>query len=523
MPGLKPSVNKTAPEPTDPFHPIIYVRGYAMTENAMEATVHTPYMGFNLGSTRARQQYDRSFRHYIFESPLIRLMKEYGYQDSYADGINLAEPGGPVDFPDADKRLPRRSIIIHRYYEEEHEQGNGSTDSDAMGRSQRPSIEAAAVRLSKLIARVRDFTCGDDTQARAEFKVYLVAHSMGGLICRCLLQNEEADPEQSRRLVDKVFTYGTPHNGIEVMGLNVPRFFSLWDAHNFNRAEMAGYLKLKPRNGRVNSLNGAFPNERFFCLVGTNPHDYNLTRLVIDKASDGLVTMDNAYIEDAPRVHTYTSHSGPYGMVNSKIGYDNLVRFLFGDYRLRITMQPAVLPLSPPLQRAYDDGATIRGSYLFECTLTPRGDDPVPLSSRRIDHHSAVFRSFDELLNPHKAGLKRPRYPVLASVFLDSKRIEVGTTMVMNLELNVEGTDFRLNGGSVLSRRAPAEHLFRQTITLKITLQPGGWRMRYIFADQQWSDKRGSELKEDEQGHFIELKNSKGFAAKLYLQMADWR
>jgi hypothetical protein len=33
---------------TAPFYPIIYVRGYAMTQSEIDATVSTPYMGFNL-------------------------------------------------------------------------------------------------------------------------------------------------------------------------------------------------------------------------------------------------------------------------------------------------------------------------------------------------------------------------------------------------------------------------------------------------------------------------------------------
>lgn len=512
--ALLPSKGSTSPSHTDAFHPIIYVRGYAMTEKAMEATVHTPYMGFNLGSTRVRQQYDGSFKHYIFESPLIRLMKDYGYQDAYADGINLAEPLHEGELEGQNISLPRRSIIIHRYYESELEAEQGA--------SERAGILTAAQRLSALIKRVRDLVCKDDAVAAKHFKVHLVAHSMGGLICRCLLQNNEADTAKAAAMVDKVFTYGTPHNGIEVMGFNVPRFFGLMDANNFNRTHMAGYLKLKAKAGKVNSLNGSFPPERFFCFVGTNPGDYNLTRMVVEKASDGLVTMDNAYVKDAPRVFSYTSHSGPYGMVNSKEGYDNLVRFLFGDYRLKVQLKPQVLPLSPPLKKAYEAGQQVRGSYLFECSIKVRGDNPVPLSCRKVDHHSAVFRSFDELLNPQKAGLKKPRYPVLASVFLDSKRIEVGKTMVLSLDLDIQGVDFRINGSRIMPRRAPDEHLYRQSLTLKVTLSDGDWRIRYVFADENWSDGRGREAESDKEGTFIPLKNAKGFMAKLYLDLSAW-
>ena len=40
-----------------PFYPIIYVRGFAATRSEIENTVATPYMGFNLGSTKIRQNH----------------------------------------------------------------------------------------------------------------------------------------------------------------------------------------------------------------------------------------------------------------------------------------------------------------------------------------------------------------------------------------------------------------------------------------------------------------------------------
>ena len=46
--------------------------------------------------------------------------------------------------------------------------------------------------------------------------------------------------------VDKVFTYATPHGGIEMMGLNAPDLGALDKIHvrNFNRAHMQKYLGL---------------------------------------------------------------------------------------------------------------------------------------------------------------------------------------------------------------------------------------------------------------------------------------
>ena len=70
-----------------PFFPIIYVRGYAMTRDEIVQTTSTPYMGFEAGSTKVRQAQDGSIVKFVFESPLVRLMKDYNYRDVYAAGI----------------------------------------------------------------------------------------------------------------------------------------------------------------------------------------------------------------------------------------------------------------------------------------------------------------------------------------------------------------------------------------------------------------------------------------------------
>ncbi|MFN2310327.1 MAG: esterase/lipase family protein, partial [Gammaproteobacteria bacterium] len=82
-------------------------------------------------------------------------------------------------------------------------------------------------------------------KARKAFRVYLVAHSMGGLICRALLQSKDLRDSEEAKAVDKVFTYATPHNGIEMGGFNVPAALGIWDINNFSRKEMAGYLSLR--------------------------------------------------------------------------------------------------------------------------------------------------------------------------------------------------------------------------------------------------------------------------------------
>ena len=74
-----------------------------------------------------------------------------------------------------------------------------------------------------------------------------------------------------------MFTYATPHNGIEleIIG-NVPSFFTAQSADNFNRQRMCSYLGLPAGTEKVNTLNGKFDVDRFFCLIGTNPKDYTV-------------------------------------------------------------------------------------------------------------------------------------------------------------------------------------------------------------------------------------------------------
>lgn len=495
------------PAPMRPFFPIIYVRGYAMTESEIAATVATPYMGFNLGSTKLRQDWEgRPVRH-IFESPLVRLMKDYGYRDIYADGTERLDT------------LPAESVVVYRYYEQ--------ADAD-LGTGEVPSIPEAASGLKDLIYRLRDQVCGNDSIAQDEFRVYLVAHSMGGLVCRCFLQNDAISTSEDRRLVDKVFTYATPHNGIEMAGLNVPRFFGLWDMNNFNRSEMAKYLDLTPPHDpdRVDSLDGKFDPARFFCMVGTNHKDYEvamgLSAKLAGEMSDGLVRIENATVRGAPRAFVHRSHSGPFGIVNSEEGYQNLTRFLFGDVQVEGTLEVEELPLPPSVRRAREEGKEVRASYYFEATVSPRGGTTYRLSERRKDTYSAVLRKFDEMLRIDNIDLAAPRWPVLFSVFLATNRIAVGQTLVFAVQLSVSTTGYTVDRTLWFDREIPGEYLFRDTVTIRATRDGDNWRIRYNLTDQSWGESRGSGAEADALGFYIPLSSRKGFKGKLRLRAGHW-
>src|SRR5690606_12371395 len=132
-----------------------------------------------------------------------------------------------------------KCIIIYRYYD---------SSSDLLGQGGKtPEIEDFARELGELVIRVRDLVCANPANKikRADFRCYLVAHSMGGLICRALLQNPALDEHGAAKYVDKLFTYATPHNGIDVAKVNVPQWLGMSDVNNFNRERMAKYLALE--------------------------------------------------------------------------------------------------------------------------------------------------------------------------------------------------------------------------------------------------------------------------------------
>lgn len=493
-----------------PYFPIIYVRGYAMTPGEVAATVATPYMGFNLGSTKVRQSWTGAVQRHVFESPLVRLMKDHGYRDIYSDGQELSA------------ELPERGIIIYRYYD--------AADRD-FGSGKALSIVDAARGLKELILQVREQMCGKDAACRKAFRVHLVAHSMGGLVCRSFLQNDAISTAADRALVDKVFTYATPHNGIELGGINVPSVLGLWDMNNFNRKKMAGYLGLKGTPERVDTLDGKFDPQRFFCFVGTNHRDYEvalgLSRALAGEMSDGLVQIENATVRGAPRAFAFRSHSGPYGVVNSEAGYQNLARFLFGDLRVDGSLEVQALPLPPSVQKAKEEGQQVRGSYYFEASVATRGSNAWRLTERRRETFSAILRRYDELMHPERLDLKAARAPMLFSAFLDTRQITAGQTVVFSIELAVSSTGYTLDGKLWLKKHVEGEYLFRDTVVMRITLTDDGWNVRYVLADDQSSERLGSLCESDGQDHLVPLQSPKGFRGVLRLAVQDhgtrWR
>lgn len=469
-----------------PFYPIIYVRGYAGTQGEVEDTVSDPYMGFNTGSTKMKQAWTGDLQRFYFESPLVRLMKDHGYTDVYegGDAMPLAT------------QLKQRSIIIYRYYD---------SASKELGEGRREEIESYAKGLGRLILSIYDRFKIRLNHDPSNFRVNLVAHSMGGLVCRCFLQNRDLDDEESiplaRSMVDKVFTYATPHNGIDLKVLgNLPSIFTKNNMDNFNRKKMREYLSLEssPGDDNASSLGGRFDPNRFFCLVGTSPRDYDaaggLAAKAVGPMSDGLVRISNATVWgpgakvvgksfkiQSPRAFVYRSHSGPYGIVNSEEGYQNLTRFLFGDIRVDGKLILNKITLPHDIQKRREEGKKIRASYHIEAILRVRGKR-WDLHRRVTNEGSAIFRTFDEIFRP--PSQMKGRHPHIFSAFLSSKeRINrKRKTLGFSLDLRVLVPEYEVDGFLFMDKHYEGGYLYRDKINLE-ALPPDNlhvtWRMRY--------------------------------------------
>lgn len=506
-----------------PFYPIIYVRGFAATMGEIEETVARPYDGFNLGSTKRRQDHKGDIHEFIFESPLLRLIKDHGYRDTYQAGDLVSEL----------EQVPAKSIWIFRYYKQA---------SKDLGDGQRQSVFEIAQALRKFILRVRNNVCGKDAAERAKFRVYLVAHSMGGLVCRCYLQNlcaagtgvPETDEklelealsrnaegyiDDSVHLVDKVFTYGTPHNGIDFLGINTPDLGPLDPFHvrNFNREVIHDYLRLSPNipsGGRVDSLNGAFPPARFFSFVGSNYADYQaffkLSRKATGSMSDGLVMIRNATVAGSPRAFAHRSHSGHYGIVNSEEGYQNLRRFLFGQVRIDARLAVDDITLPKPVQREKDKGKEIRASYHIETTARVRRDTCF-LHERRVSQESAIFRDYDRMVKERK-----PVYLFSGYLMKSAKgSTATDTALAFAVHVGIQVPAYEVDNRFWFDEHYEGGYVFDETITFHVRMRSGKVTIKYGLASRDGLGQANRAIRSQaEDGGILSVEIPLGFQRK---------
>lgn len=471
-----------------PYFPIIYVRSYAMTEDERDATTADPFCGFNLGSTVFRASIDKNqpAKKFIFESPLLRLATDFEYEDVYENGADILHRDWIAR--KGRKGIPARSVVIYRYYD--------NSSSTLFGDGNPKSIEDYAGGLHELILNVRAFVCANE-EGRLDvndFRCYLVAHSMGGLVVRAFLQKDAFGSEDARKLVDKVFTYATPHNGIDVAGINVPGWLSADEIRTFNRDLMAEYLNLQAaydKHRRVDYIHESkFELDRIFCMIGTNRNDYEvalgLSRTFVGHGSDGLFKIANASIwglndknevtRAAATAYAYRSHSGFFGIVNSEEAYQNLTRFLFGDVRVELWLEIDEITLPEEIEDKDVDAL-----YQFELLARPRGKRWF-LSRRIAEEDSPACRTHKDLMTKRSAGAN---LVYLSTVFLANKakvsEDEDDRTLSYAMDVRVRVPDYEVNRMFWPKQHYEGSYLFRDSLIVTLTppARPGGqWEVK---------------------------------------------
>jgi hypothetical protein len=487
-----------------PFYPIVFLRGFAMSDSNIFEATNQVYQGFEVGSTRRRQDTGPTKTPVFFESAVVRLMKDHGYDDSFRDngyGFDSAQPASA------------RSLWVHRYYDQD--------DAD-FGDGQRHPMEIYAIGLRRTVLKIRDKLVRDGAVSPDEFKIHLVAHSMGGLVARCYLQNicihGTGDAAQDAALelpattpedhyVARFFTYATPHNGIEFHGLNVPDFgpVNLNQVGVFNRGEMRKFLKADPATA-VNDISSAFDKDRVFCLIGTDYRDYDvdISKWATGGPGDGLVMCANAYTAGSPRAFVRRAHGGPYGIVNSEEGYQNLRRFLFGDWRVDVQVVLDEVQLPDAVAQQLRPGDTVSGDYLLDVIASVRGGD-VLLQERRVSTESAItFSQTYSTPDDKNPALilddAADRQSQVASLFLLSSTSaetlgDAPGPMLFALRLALETPSFKLNGGilgGLLQGSLPGFKAFAESYQIRI--DPVAKSVLFAAASTEGQSAPGREL-----------------------------
>jgi pimeloyl-ACP methyl ester carboxylesterase len=513
-----------------PFYPIIYVRGYARTNSEREEVFNDTYYGFAATSVERRQGAPDKIKNTylqadVFEGQMIRFMKLKGY--GYADAMNR----GLEDFHDN----PVRSIWISRFYDQDFINGRMRT------------IEEHAEELLRLIVETipkRLLQNGiSEKSIENDYKVILIAHSMGGLVCRTLIQqllfsSQSGTPYipkermTAKNLIHRLVTIGSPHRGINLG--NIPDWIedelvSLIspDSKIFREKRMREYLNLDDDKFDIHSLGASdFPVKRCFCLIGSDHRSYISARHLTGSFSDGLVRQDNAYIVSGERpsdgkypndkvcyyANVHRAHSGYRGIVNSYESFENIQRFLFGNIKAELSLQGIGIHTVPP------DGE-VETFYDFNFRFSIRGTS-VYLHNREQDPCENAIRLYKEEL-VHNNEL------YLHTAFLNST-LKKDQDNKSHFALAFKIVEYHVKKGFLWDREYPGRTIYSETAEIRIKDITGDDDADVV--EYRWlSDVRNWESDEDwvkvafTDGSFqIPLREAKTVTARLVLKPSAW-
>jgi hypothetical protein len=507
-----------------PYYPIVYVRGYAMTEGERDDVFHDAYYGFSATSVEKRDALPpKDFEVDIFEGQFIRLMKlkDYGYADSVNRGLQTFHSN------------PTRSIWISRFYDRDYVSGKIRTIEDHA--SELCDLIAGPVKGSPLtdtsvLRRLKDLGC-DFGRKDEQFKVILIAHSMGGLVCRTLLQNEmkkrKLDP---KAWIHRFVTIASPHGGIELSavpsGLQhlAATTFNPFDSGIFDPATMRTYLNLDKDEDPRSLGRSGFPVKRCFCLIGSDHQDYSAVRFVTGGFSDGLVKQDRAYaIAGDPKpvkgpfpeaqvsfgANVHRSHSGNRGIVNSFESFENIQRFLFGNIKAAISLGD--FKIVPPV----NDGA--RFFYHIEFLASIKGTI-VYLQRREQDPCENAMR-FDADAVPTEISLY--------TGFLRSEEKTDPNADFSEFALTIRVVEHRVEHHLLWDHEYPGRKIYDETLMIRVgdsdKTKPGD-EVSFMWQSDRLPDRTAPwpEVQGDAGVYSIDLRAAQSVSGVIRIAASPW-
>ncbi len=362
------------------------------------------------------------------------------------------------------RQHPERSLWVYRYY-----------DLD----------DRRMKEYGRQLATLIDIIC-DVTGAPS---VNIIAHSMGGLVARALIQNDEFKSQTAR--INKLVTLGTPHKGIS--------FQYLPDILLANLPEVSGELdQFNPHNQEKNLENPYrhklfekhFDLKRTLCIIGTNYHTYDnaiarlLNRLfsvdgdggLLYNKSDGLVKQKYAVLDGAYCTYVHKCHGGRDSLITSREAYEIATRFFFGDRLVRLFFLGGEIRKRTELFSRFN-----RPEYYFGVSLKPRGlDYDLFYQSKEAENCYGPYS------DAHLNGLKgKP----LLEAFLDTKQsLTERGEVVFRLTFYLGERDLSIGGFS-------DDVIVHRPLYLRALGSTENFKLQYYdntLVDDDWKDCEGS-------------------------------
>ncbi|MCA9473667.1 MAG: hypothetical protein KC594_16515, partial [Nitrospira sp.] len=147
------------------------------------------------------------------------------------------------------------------------------------------------------------------------------------------------------------------------------------------------------------------------------------------------------------------------------------------------------ITLPVEVQKALDDGKTVRASYQFEIAASVRGCQ-WQMTRREVRENSAIFRTYDDLFPGKDRSKRKPdrtKSPHLFSIFLDpNKSVKTSKSVSFAFDIKVLVPDYVVDGLLFMKRHYEGGFIYRELILVEAfpdETATAGWRIKYGYQD----------------------------------------